>query len=95
MTLEEAIKENKDWLDKHPHLGEVDGFAALPPYKGIQLGVEALQRERDCRANMPREEWLLLPSESKELETLPRTPLIDAEHKGMIMRSQSEEEKRG
>ena len=71
MTLEEAIKENKDWLDKHPHLGEVDGFAALPPYKGIQLGAEALERFEKIRRILKGDNDYyklvrLLPSESEE-----------------------------
>ena len=44
MNIETAIKQNKQWLKENPHLGEVKGYAALPPYKAIQLGIEALER---------------------------------------------------
>ena len=58
MTIEEAIEHNKEskrylYIRKYPE----------DAVKAIQLGIEALERERDCRSNMPREEWLLLPSE--------------------------------
>ena len=43
MNIETAIKQNKQWLKENPHLGEVRGFKALPPYDAIQLGIEALE----------------------------------------------------
>lgn len=42
--------------------------------KSLRLGIEALERERECRSNMPREEWLLLPSETYIPKSVGRLP---------------------
>ena len=66
MTPEEAIEQNKQWLKEHPHLGAVNGYAALPPYGAIQLGIEALERLEFVRdildTNLVKS---LLPSETE------------------------------
>ena len=60
MTLEEAIDILKHSIDKEPTVTWGDYIRAL------KLGIEALKRERECRENMPREEWLLLPGEAED-----------------------------
>lgn len=53
------IKENHQRL----HLGEYYYQELL---EADNLSIEALKRERECRENAPREDWLLLPGETKE-----------------------------
>ncbi len=60
MTINEAIKELKTWNSATFEVSFVSFSNAL------QLGIEALKREKECRENAPRENWLLLPRETKE-----------------------------
>lgn len=60
MTPEEAIKRLAI-VDSAPTINVSKEFK-----KAAYLGIEALKRERECRENIPREEWLLLPGETEE-----------------------------
>ena len=60
MRLDEAITISTIHNDHNPNYTDAQREAAH------QLGIEALKRERECRENMPREEWLLLPGETEE-----------------------------
>ncbi len=60
MTIDEAVEILT--LDKAL---EFEG-SANDLEDALQLGIEALKWEKECRENAPRENWLLLPGETKE-----------------------------
>ena len=60
MTIDEAIailgRDNK-----------TPGHIPLDVVKEAQkLGIEALDREQECRADNPKREWVLLPGETED-----------------------------
>lgn len=60
MTLEEAINILSRVKSGDPSVSSLARFDA------ILLGLEAGKREQECRKGLPREEWELLPGETKD-----------------------------
>jgi len=60
MTIDEAIIEGERYV--------AEPCSKLHPEftRFVELGIEALKRERECRENYPCENWLLLPGETEE-----------------------------
>ena len=60
MTLDEVIEFKETYL-RSP-VCNLSGYEK----EADQISIEALKRERECRENLPHEDWLLLPGETRE-----------------------------